>query len=189
MLKKFLLVFFILINSHNLFSQEISEWFDQESNGFLELMKNSNTENKNNFDQYLNYVRKNFAIKSIAFSLINEKIIQSSDQSTLDLYLHVFENYLTKTIYNLANPTYSGNIELLSIDQSDGIYIISSEISDGSEKIDIYWKVALFKDGYKIIDVIIENTSYFVTKKTEFSKILRKNKNDIGKLILELENI
>ena len=189
MLKKFLLVFFILINSHNLFSQEISEWFDQESHGFLELMKNSNIENKNNFDQYLNYIRKNFAIKSIAYSLINDKIINNSDQPTLDLYLHVFENYLTKTIYNLADPNYTGSIELISVDKSDGIYTISSEISDSDQKINLFWKVAIIGENYKIIDVIIENTSYFITKKTEFSKILRKNNNDIKKLILELEKI
>ena len=189
MIKKFILVLFFLINCHKLFAQEIGEWFYQESNEFLELMKVGNNQNNDNYDQYLNYVKKNFAVKSIAFSLINEQIIKNSDQSTLDLYLNVFENYLTKTIYNLADPSFMGSIELLSIDQNDGIYIISSEIIDGDQKIQLYWKVATISESYKIIDVIIENTSYFVTKKTEFSKILRKNKNDIGKLILELENI
>jgi ABC-type transporter MlaC component len=37
--------------------------------------------------------------------------------------------------------------------------------------------------------VIVENTSYFVTKKSEFSKILRKNKGDLRKLIEELNKI
>jgi len=189
MIKKFILLCFFLLNSQKLLSQEIYEWFNQESNGFLELMKSSDTQNKNNYELYLTYVKKNFAVKSIAYSLINEEIINNSDQSLLDLYLQVFEDYLTKTIYNLADPNYSGKIDLISIDESDGIYIIASEITDSEGKIRLYWKAVAVNDSYKIIDVIIENTSYFVTKKTEFSKILRKNKNDINKLILELQNI
>ena len=43
------------------------------------------------------------------------------------------------------------------------------------------------KDNYKIIDVIVENTSYFVTKKSEFTKILRKNRGSLEKLVKILE--
>ena len=50
-------------------------------------------------------------------------------------------------------------------------------------------KVAKFKDRYKILDVVVENTSYFVTKKSEFTKILRKNRGNIISLIKELEKI
>ncbi len=189
MIKKYLIVFFILLNSHNLFGQEISEWFNQESDDFLKLWRSGDHKYNNNYDKYLNYIRKNFAIKSIAYSLINEQIIESSEQLTLDLYLKVFESYLTKTIYNLTNTSYKGDIKLLSIEERDGIYIISSEIIDDNNKIDLYWKVVAINDNYKIIDVIVENTSYFITKKSEFSKILRKNNNDIKKLIFELENI
>ena len=39
------------------------------------------------------------------------------------------------------------------------------------------------------IDVIVENTSYFVTKKSEFSKILRKYRGDIKKLTEEINKI
>ena len=41
--------------------------------------------------------------------------------------------------------------------------------------------------SYKIIDVIVENTSYFVTKKSEFNKILRKNKGSLEALIKEIQ--
>ena len=41
--------------------------------------------------------------------------------------------------------------------------------------------------SYKIIDVIVENTSYFVTKKSEFNKILRKNRGSLEALIIEIE--
>ena len=43
--------------------------------------------------------------------------------------------------------------------------------------------------SFKIIDVIVENTSYFVTKKSEFNKILRKNKGSLEALIKEIQKI
>ena len=43
--------------------------------------------------------------------------------------------------------------------------------------------------SYKIIDVIVENTSYFVTKKSEFNKILRKNRGSLEALIIEIGKI
>ena len=69
------------------------------------------------------------------------------------------------------------------------IYIIKSEISDNNSSANIYWKVINVGSSYKIIDVIVENTSYFVTKKSEFSKILRKNKGSLLSLINEIDKI
>ena len=71
--------------------------------------------------------------------------------------------------------------------QKDNIYIINSDITDGRSSISLYWKVVKIKDNYKIIDVIVENTSYFVTKKSEFTKILRKNRGSLEKLVKILQ--
>ena len=78
---------------------------------------------------------------------------------------------------------------LKDVDLKDDIYIIKSEISDNNSSANIYWKVINVKHNYKIIDVIVENTSYFVTKKSEFSKILRKNKGSLLSLINEIDKI
>ena len=100
-----------------------------------------------------------------------------------------FQNYITKTIYNLSNNTTSGEIKLIDIDLKDNIYQINSKIIDGRDSINLYWKVASINSSFKILDVIVENTSYFVTKKSEFSKILRKNRGDIKKLTEEINKI
>ena len=57
---------------------------------------------------------------------------------------------------------------------NNNIYIIKSEIIDKKTSANFYWKVIDTGSSFKIIDVIVENTSYFVTKKSEFTKILRK---------------
>ena len=165
---------------------EITKWFNQESQQFLEIMNNSGI-NNNDLNKYEKFVEQNFALKSIAYGLINEKVIEKSDKETLSNYQETFKKYLIKTIYNLANTSTSGEISLKDIDLKDNIYIINSNITDGRSSISLYWKVVKIKDNYKIIDVIVENTSYFVTKKSEFTKILRKNRGSLEKLVKILE--
>jgi ABC-type transporter MlaC component len=189
MIKKILLFLIFSFNCSFAQDDEISSWFNKESKQFLEIMNNSNVEKDQNYDNYKKFVETNFATKSIAFGLLNEKIIANNDDETLSLYLDTFKSYLTKTIYNLANSGTSGDIELKDIDVKDGVYIINSEISDKSSSVSLYWKVVKVKDNYKILDVIVENTSYFVTKKSEFTKFLRKNRGDLDSLIQELEKI
>ena len=67
---------------------------------------------------------------------------------------------------------YNDHLILKDVDIKNDIYIIKSEISDKNSSANLYWKVINTGKSYKIIDVIVENTSYFVTKKSEFNKIL-----------------
>ena len=169
--------------------EEITNWFNQESEKFLEIMNNSDGQDNENYNDYVNFVEKNFAVKSIAYGLIPESILSKSDKSDLKNYEISFQNYLTKTIYNLSNNTTSGDIKLLDIDLKDNVYQINSKIINGRDSINLYWKVASINSTFKILDVIVENTSYFVTKKSEFSKILRKHRGDIRKLTEEINKI
>ncbi len=169
--------------------EEITKWFNQESEKFLEIMNNSDGQNNENYNEYVNFVEKNFAVKSIAYGLIPESVISKSDKSDLKNYETSFQNYITKTIYNLSNNTTSGEIKLIDIDLKDNIYQINSKIIEGRNSISLYWKVASINNSFKILDVIVENTSYFVTKKSEFSKILRKHRGNIRKLTEEINKI
>ncbi len=183
-----LILFFFIKNSYA-DEIEITNWFNQESKEFLEIMNNSDVEKHQNYEKYKVFVETNFALKSIAFGLLNEKIIQKNDEKTLLRYENTFKAYLTKTIYNLANTSSSGEILLRDIDLKDGVYIINSDISDKNSSVSLYWKVAKIKGSYKILDIIVENTSYFVTKKSEFTKILRKSRGSLDLLIEELDKI
>ena len=109
--------------------EEITSWFNQESEKFLEIMNNSDGQNNENYDEYVKFVEKNFAVKSIAFGLIPESVLSKSNNSDLKNYESSFQNYLTKTIYNLSNNTTSGEIELVDIDLKDNIYQINSKLN------------------------------------------------------------
>ena len=186
-MKKFFLIFFLFFYEPSLAEDlEITKWFNQESQQFLEIMNDDNVD-RSDFNKYEKFVEQNFALKSIAYGLINEKVIEKNDQETLLKYQKAFKKYLIKTIDNLANTSVSGDITLKDIDLKDYVYIINSNITDGKSSISLYWKVVKINNNYKIIDVIVENTSYFVTKKSEFTKILRKNRGNLKKLIENLK--
>ena len=187
---KFLIIIFsIILSLSTLQASEVSEWFKKESNQFLEIIINDEGTENENYENYKHFINKNFAIKSIAYGLIGENIINKSSKNELSLYLDVFTDYLIKTIYKLADSNSSSSIILKDVDIKDNIYIVKSIISDKKSSANLYWKVIDTGSSFKIIDVIVENTSYFVTKKSEFNKILRKNRGSLGALIIEIQKI
>ncbi len=188
-MKNLLIIFIFIFSFSTLKASEVSEWFKKESNQFLEIINNSEGTDNENYKKYKYFVNKNFATKSIAYGLIGENIINNSSENELSTYLDVFTDYLIKTIYKLANSSSSSSIILKDVDIKDDIYILKSEISDKKSSANLYWKVINIGSSFKIIDVIVENTSYFVTKKSEFNKILRKNKGSLEALIIEIQKI
>ena len=188
-MKKSLIIIGIIFFFSNIQASEVSEWFEKESSLFLEIINNNEGTESDNYEKYRYFVNKNFAVKSIAYGLIGEKIINESSKNELSIYLNVFTDYLIKTIYKLANSSTSNSITLKDVDIKDDIYILKSEITDKKSSANLYWKVIDTGSSFKIIDVIVENTSYFVTKKSEFNKILRKNNGKLGALIREIQKI
>jgi ABC-type transporter MlaC component len=188
-MRTLIILFIIIFSFSNLQASEVSEWFEKESNKFLEIINNNEGTENENYENYKYFINKNFAIKSIAYGLIGENIINKSSENELSLYLDVFTDYLIKTIYKLANSNSSSSIILKDVDIKDNIYIVKSIISDKKSSANLYWKVIDTGSSFKIIDVIVENTSYFVTKKSEFNKILRKNRGSLEALIIEIQKI
>ena len=188
-MRNLLILFSIFFSFSTLQASEVSEWFEKESSQFLEIINNNEGTESENYEKYKYFINKNFAIKSIAYGLIGENIIDSSSKGELTLYLDVFSDYLIKTIYKLANSNSSSSIILKDVDIKDNIYIIRSKISNKKSSVNLYWKVIDTGSSFKIIDVIVENTSYFVTKKSEFNKILRKNRGSLEALIIEIQKI
>ena len=76
--------------------EEITSWFNQESEKFLEIMNNSDGQNNENYNEYVEFVENNFAVKSIAYGLIPESVLSKSDKSDLKNYEISFQNYITK---------------------------------------------------------------------------------------------
>ena len=114
-MKNLTLIFFIILSFSMLQASEVSEWFERESNQFLEIMNNNEGTESENYQRYKYFVNENFAVKSIAYGLIGENIIGNSSQKDLSIYLEVFTDYLIKTIYKLANSNSSSSIRQAQI--------------------------------------------------------------------------
>ena len=188
-MKRLIVLFFVFYSFSTTHASEVTAWFENESNQFLEIINNNEGTESENYERYKFFINKNFAVKSIAYGLIGENIIEKSSQNELSLYVEVFTDYLIKTIYKLANSNSSSSIVLKDVDIKNDIYIIKSQINDKKSSASLYWKVIDTGSSYKIIDVIVENTSYFVTKKSEFNKILRKNRGSLEALVKEIAKI
>lgn len=183
----FYLIFFFLFLNNNLYSNDddIKNWFDRETSIFQVLNQNGNV--AIDIKTFEKFIKRNFAIKSIAYGLIPEKIIETNDEKTINRYFQSFEKHLINTIYLLASNSINSEINLIDIDLKGEVFQLTSEIKYNDSSTRAYWKVVYINSSYKIIDIIVENTSYFVTKKNEFSKILRKNNGNLNQLIKELD--
>ena len=106
-MKNLILLLSVFLSFSTLQASDVSDWFERESNQFLEIMNNNEGTDSENYERYKYFVSKNFAVKSIAYGLIGDNIIEKSSNNELSLYLEVFTDYLIKTIYKLANSNLS----------------------------------------------------------------------------------
>ena len=175
MLKNINLIIIIIFIPISLYAQEeLKLWFDEMSNEFVDIVEE---DNKSNLEQNLTkFIENRFAINSISMSLIGN-LQKKNSKTTLNRYKKSFLTHLTKTLYNLLER-YDGQIITLNqIKQDSNGYLIYSNIDYKDKKYSIIWRIAYINNKPLILDVIIENTSFYVTKKSEFSKILRAKGN------------
>jgi len=177
----------LLIIPFNLNSQEnLEKWFFVMTDDFFEIMeidKMIQLENKLTL-----FVNDNFAVNSISLSLIG-RLAKKNSKEDLEKYKKAFLTHLTKTIYNLVDRYDDQLIQLEKIKKDENGYLIYSSIKDENKSYSVVWRIAYVSGKPKVLDVIIENSSYYVTKKSEFSQILRENKSDLSKLTEILEQV
>ena len=133
-------------------------------------------------------IEEKFAVNSISMSLIG-KIAKKNNQENLDRYKKAFLSHLTKTLYNLVERYDGQIIKLEKIEKDVNGFLIYSKLEYQNKSYSIVWRVDHINNEPKVLDVIIENSSYYVSKKSEFSKILRDNKGNLSQLIKFIEEV
>ena len=186
MIKKFRLIIIVFfINIPLAQSDEyLEKWFGDMSFQFIKIIGNDNSEQL--FRDLKQLISNNFAINSISLSLIG-KLGNKNNDTDLNRYKKAFLNHLTKTLYELVK-NYDGQIiELLEIEKDNNGYLIYSLLKYNEKSYSIVWRVDIINNKPYVLDIIIENSSYYVTKKSEFSNLLRQNKGSLLKLTKKLE--
>ena len=151
-------------------------------------------------DKSISSEEKNAVIKKIALENVDikalglytlGKIRKELDESTLNSYQELFQNYFLKSLTSRLTDYSSQKFEVLESEQKSSNYtIVNSKIAESvkSPEIKVDWRVYTKNPQKPLIrDLIVEGLSLARTQKEEFASILNSNNNDINALIDKLE--
>ena len=151
-------------------------------------------------DKSISSEEKNIVIKKIAIENVDikalglytlGKIRKDLDESTLNIYQELFQNYFLKSLTSRLTDYSSQKFEVLESEQKSSNYtIVKSKIAESvkSPEIKVDWRVYTKNPQKPLIrDLIVEGLSLARTQKEEFASILNSNNNDINALIDKLE--
>ncbi len=186
MSKKFKFIFLLIfINISSIHSDEyLEKWFSSMSGQFIGIIESENNEQL--FEDLRLLINKNFAINSISLSLIG-RLVNKNSVNDLDRYKKAFLDHLTRNLYELVENYDGQTIELEKIEEDTNGYLIYSILKYKEKSYSIVWRVGMIENIPYVLDIIIENSSYYVTKKSEFSDLLRQSKGSLIELTNKLE--
>ncbi len=106
-------------------------------------------------------------------------------------YQSLFEQMVIDT-YSERFATYEGQkLNVISAKPVEGgdIMVLSQIVpTNGSERINVDWRVRSHGSSFKIVDIVIEGVSMAVTQRSDFSGLIGQKNGDITTLIDHLKN-
>ena len=179
---KFLIIFFIIFISKNLYSDETSEWLKREIDIILEAYKNENLSNENRFLLVEKTINDNFAGTGIAKFVAGEAW-KKSTKNTKKIYIDNFKRHLALNIASMMQGYSDQTYELTKskYDNKNQVTLIDMEIFSDTGSVVVTWRVKESKDRFFVIDLIVADISLVVTKRSEFNSMLKKVDNDLSK--------
>ncbi len=178
---KFIIIFFIIFISKNLYSDEISEWLKREIDIILEAYKNQSLSNENRFLLIEKTINNNFAGTGIA-KFVAGDAWKKSDKSTKKIYIDYFKRHLALNIASMMQGYSDQTYQLTKskYDSKNQVTLIDMQIFSDTGSVVVTWRVKESKDRFYIIDLIVADISLVVTKRSEFNSMLKKVDNDLS---------
>ena len=178
---KFIIIFFIIFISKNLYSDETSEWLKREIDIILEADKNENISNEKRFLLIEKTINNNFAGTGIAKFVAGEAW-KKSDKNTKKNYIDNFKRHLALNIASMMQGYSVQTYELTKskYDNKNQITLIDMEIFSDTGSVVVTWRVKESKDRFFVIDLIVADISLVVTKRSEFNSMLKKVDNNLA---------
>ena len=179
---KFIIIFFIIFISKNLYSDEISVWLKREIEIILEAYKNENLSNENRFLLVEKTINDNFAGTGIA-KFVSGEAWKKSDKNTKKIYIDNFKRHLALNIASMMQGYSDQTYELTKskYDNKNQVTLIDMEIFSDTGSVVVTWRVKESKDRFYVIDLIVADISLVVTKRSEFNSMLKKVDYDLSK--------
>ena len=86
------------------------------------------------------------------------------------------------------NFVFKGTTPLNSKNASNQIFVDTEVPMTEGKPAKVVWRVEEGKNGFKVVDIIIENVSLAITARNEYTAVIQKSPNGIDDLIAELKS-
>ena len=193
-MKKILLIIITLVTLFNLSKlsaspNEAKKWLNNEINEIISLYKNDNIDNETRLKAIENAINTSFAGTGIARFVV-ANVWNISNEESQKKFVKLFKEHLYLTIGSLMQGYSNQNFEFVESreDKNQNVYLIDMEIEYNDQRTLVTWRVKESKNNYYVIDLLVADISLVVTKRSEFSSMLKKVNNNLAELNILLKN-
>jgi len=113
---------------------------------------------------------------------------RSISEAEIEEFSVLLQNYLA---LNYANQFKEFNGEQFVVgdetQKNKDTFVDSQFVRPDGPPVNIVWRMRVFDDSYKIIDVSIEGLSMGITQRDEFTSVIQQNNDDVGALTAALK--
>jgi phospholipid transport system substrate-binding protein len=113
---------------------------------------------------------------------------RSISNEEINEFSKLLQNYLA---LNYANQFKAFNGEQFVVgsetEKNKDTFVNSQFVRPDGPPVNIVWRMRVFDDHYKIIDVAIEGLSMGITQRDEFTSVIQQNNDDVGALTAALK--
>ena len=187
-MKKITLLFisiFIIVNFQYVKANTLDakNWLNVEIDKIISLYKDESIDSKTRLYAIEETINKSFAGTGIARFVVGN-VWKETPEITQKEFVKLFKQHLYLTIGSLMQGYSSQTYKLIDSrhDNNKGVYLIDMEIKHNDQKTLVTWRVKESKDKYYIIDLIVADISLIITKRAEFSSMLKKVDGNLEEL-------
>ena len=170
----------------------VQNWLNTEINKIIDLYRDENIDNITRLNAIEVAINKNFAGTGIARFVVGSVWKESSEGDQKE-FIKQFKKHLYLTIGSLMQGYSNQTFTVIDSkeDKNQGVYLIDIEIEQNDQKTLVTWRVKESKNKFYVIDLIVADVSLVITKRAEFSSLLKKADNNLKKLntLLEEQNL
>ena len=180
-----LLPLIITLNSQNIKANpnNVQNWLNVEINKIIDLYRDENIDTIVRLNAIEDAINKNFAGTGIARFVVGS-VWKESNELDQKEFIKQFKKHLYLTIGSLMQGYSNQTFTVINSkeDKNQGVYLIDIEIEQNEQKTIVTWRVKESKNKFYVIDLIVADVSLVVTKRAEFSSMLKKVDNNLGEL-------
>ena len=139
--------------------------------------------------------RKNFVAlmdRYFAMDVVSRFVLGRYWRSISDAEMNEFSNLLQNYLaLNYANQFKEFNGEQFVVgnetEKNKDTFVNSQFVRPDGPPVNIVWRMRMFDDDFKIIDVSIEGLSMGITQRDEFTSVIQQNNDDVSALTKALK--